>query len=45
MSYPSSSMDRPFSHNSSIAESLLSGGKWVFRRYVNRKYSHMTIWL
>jgi hypothetical protein len=27
MSYPSSSMDRPFSHTSSIVESLLSGGK------------------
>ncbi|RHN46176.1 putative protein kinase RLK-Pelle-L-LEC family [Medicago truncatula] len=27
MSYPSSSMDRPFSHTSSIAESLLSGGR------------------
>jgi hypothetical protein len=27
MSYPSSSMDRPFSHTSSIADSLLSGGK------------------
>ncbi|CAK8541710.1 unnamed protein product [Lathyrus sativus] len=27
MSYASSSMDRPFSHTSSIAESLLSGGR------------------
>jgi len=27
MSYPSS-MDRPISHTSSIAESLLSGGRW-----------------